>query len=95
MNHLDETTARIHHWLTQNFPLAQQRNVGLDDSLLNSGIIDSLGTLEIVQYIESEFQVVVTDEEMLADHFETINAIAKFVDSKRQAKAITGGAEAN
>ena len=93
MNHLDETTAQIHQWLIQNFPLAQQRKVSLDDSLLNSGIIDSLGTLEVVQYLESEFHIVVTDDEMLADHFETINAIATFVDSKRQ--AISDAAEAN
>ena len=93
MNRLDETTAQIYQWLIQNFPLAQQRKISFDDSLLNSGIIDSLGTLEVVQYLESEFHIVVTDDEMLADHFETINAIASFVDSKRQ--AISDAAEAN
>ena len=93
MNHATETPQRIHQWLTQNFPLAQQRKVGFDDSLLNSGIIDSLGTLEVVQFLESEFEIIVTDEEMMADHFETINAIAVFVDSKRESCARS--AEAN
>ena len=93
MNHSDAMTTRIHEWVTQNFPLAQQRNVGLDDSLLDSGIIDSLGTLEVVQFLESEFEIILTDEEMMADHFETINSIANLVVSKRESTC--SEAEAN
>jgi len=84
MNQTDENTARILEWVKQNFPLAQEQNVGLDDSLLNSGIIDSLGTLEVVQFLESEFEIILTDEEMLADHFETVNSIASLVASKHE-----------
>ena len=82
MKRNDETTVRISEWLVRTFPLAQTRAVGLEDSLLNSGIIDSLGTLEVVQFLEQEFGVQVTDEEMVADHFESISAIAQFVTSK-------------
>ncbi len=85
MNQTDGNTTRIHDWVKQNFPLAQERNLGLDDSLLESGIIDSLGTLEVVQFLESEFNIILTDEEMLAGHFETINSIANLVASKREA----------
>ena len=84
MNHADESTTRIHEWLSQNFPLAQARDVGFDDSLLDSGIIDSLGILEVVQFLESEFGVHVNDEEMMPENFETINGISIFVNSKRE-----------
>lgn len=84
MNSPDDTSLRIHDWVKRTFPLAQQRGVDLHDSLLASGIIDSLGTLEVVQFLEDEFGIVVTDDEMLADHFESIHAIARFVDSKQK-----------
>ena len=82
MNSIEEVTNRIPGWLVQTFPLAQQQDVGIHDSLLDSGIIDSLGTLEVVQFLEEEFSVEVTDEEMVADHFESVHAIAQLVASK-------------
>lgn len=84
MNGSDNTAARILDWVAENFPLAKKRNVDVHDSLLGSGIIDSLGTLEVVLFLETEFGVVVTDEEMVADHFETVASIARFVASKTQ-----------
>ena len=82
MKQTDETTIVIQEWLVNTFALTKERTVGLEDSLLDSGIIDSLGTLEVVQFLEDEFGIEVTDEEMVADHFESINAIARFVESK-------------
>ena len=84
MNPHEDNVTRIHQWLTRTFPLAQERDVGPHDSLLDSGIIDSLGTLEVVEFLENDFGVQVTDEEMVADHFESIEAIAQFVQSKQQ-----------
>ena len=78
----ENTAARIRVWAMETFPLAKQYNVGLHDSLLTSGIIDSLGALEVVMYIENEFGVEVLDEEMLADHFESIYSITQFVETK-------------
>jgi acyl carrier protein len=92
MNGPDTITTRIHEWITGNFPLAQQREVGLHDSLLGGGIIDSLGTLEVVRFLEEDLGVQVTDDEMLADHFESIHAIAQFVESKLQEQNVNAEA---
>jgi acyl carrier protein len=78
----EDLTTRIHEWVTGNFPLAKERNIVNTDSLLESGIVDSLGTLEIIQFLEEEFALVVEDEDMVADHFETVESITQFVDSK-------------
>ena len=91
MKQLEDTTARIQDWVTTTFPLARKQNIGVDDSLLDSGIIDSMGTLEIVQFLEDDFSIVVEDEEMVADHFESIASIARFVESKSS----RGNVEAN
>ena len=93
MKQLDENVARIRDWVIENFPLAQKRGIGPNDSLLDSGIIDSLGTLDVVQFLEEEFGFEVSDEEMVADHFDSIHSIAQFVDSKQS--RCGGEAEAN
>lgn len=79
---MNETAARIHEWLVGNFPMAKKRQIGMQDSLLQGGIIDSLGTLEVVEFLEAEFGIAVIDEEMIADHFETVHSIARFVHHK-------------
>ncbi|NNF78743.1 MAG: acyl carrier protein [Rhizobiales bacterium] len=77
-----DISTRVHQWIVGHFPLAKETQISAADSLLESGIVDSLGTLEIVMFLEKEFGVVVEDEDMVADHFETIQSIANFVGSK-------------
>jgi acyl carrier protein len=54
-----------------------------DQPLVQSGLVDSTGLLEIVGFLESRFGVHAADEELIADNFGTIATIAKFVMSKR------------
>ncbi len=82
MTQVNDLSKQILEWVMDNFPKAQLQNLGSGDSLLESGIIDSLGTLDVVMYLESEFGFEVNDDDMLADHFETVDSIASFVRSK-------------
>lgn len=87
MQSTTEIAARIHAWIGGQFPLARERAIDHSDSLLEGGIIDSMGVLEIVMYLEREFGVEVDDEDMVADHFESTAAIASFVGSKLTVQA--------
>lgn len=60
-------------------------NVSLsaDESLIESGIIDSLGILRLVAFIEENFSVVLDDIDVVPENFETINAMISLVQSKR------------
>ncbi len=53
-----------------------------DDSLLDHGIIDSTGVLEVVAFVETEFGVRVLDEEMLPENLDSIANIAAYVERK-------------
>ena len=77
-----EISAKIHNWGIGHLPLAKERNIGTSDSLLDSGIVDSLGTLDIVMFLEQEFGLIVDEEEMLADHFDSVETISNLVSSK-------------
>lgn len=58
-----------------------------DASLLDRGIIDSTGVLEVVMFIEETFGLHVKASDMLPENFDTVNAIAAFVERQRQAVA--------
>jgi acyl carrier protein len=53
-----------------------------DTSLLNSGVIDSGGVFELVEFVETQFKIKVADDEIVPEHFESIDSIAKLVESK-------------
>ena len=69
------------------FPLAKQKAIAPMESLLDSGVVDSMGILEIVTFVEDEFSVELTDEEVLADNFENIQSIANLIAKKTGANA--------
>lgn len=53
-----------------------------DTSLLNSGVIDSGGVFELVEFVEAQFKIKVEDDEVVPEHFESIDSMTKFVQSK-------------
>ena len=54
-----------------------------DALLVQSGLVDSTGILEIVAFLESEFGVHTSDEELAVDNFGSIATIAQFVVAKQ------------
>ena len=71
---------RIKKYLAQQFPAT--KNVEYEAPLLKNGLIDSLGILEVVAFLEKEFALTITDEELLPENFESIHHISKFVQQK-------------
>jgi acyl carrier protein len=56
--------------------------IDFDASLIDSAIIDSIGIIMLVSFIEKTFDFRVNDQEILPENFETINRINKYIDSK-------------
>jgi acyl carrier protein len=76
----DVVADRIRAFLVRQFPAT--KNVGNDEPLLTNGLIDSLGILEVVTFVENEFSISVCDEDLLPDNFGSVQNIAEFVKSK-------------
>ena len=53
-----------------------------DDSFLEKGILDSTGILEVIYFIEEEFEVKVDDNEMVPENLDSVKNIVGFVASK-------------
>jgi acyl carrier protein len=73
---------RVRTFVDQTFYVAGARP-GDADSLLEAGIIDSTGVLEIIEFLQKEFGVQVADDEILPENLDTIERIAGFVARKR------------
>lgn len=57
--------------------------VQIDDDLLTSGIVDSLGVMRLVAFVESEFGVATPPEDVTIEHFVSILAIADYIRNRR------------
>lgn len=55
-----------------------------EDSLLESGLIDSAGIFSLVAFLETEFNITVPDEDIVPEHFETVRSVAAFVESRQR-----------
>lgn len=53
-----------------------------EESLVESGIIDSVGIMKLVDFIEQELGVTIGDDELLPENFETLDDISRLVASK-------------
>jgi len=74
---------QIRDFVTANFYVADPKALEDRTSLLDQGIIDSTGVLEVIMFIESTFGVTVEDSEMLPENLDSIERIAAFVARKQ------------
>ena len=54
-----------------------------NDSLLEQGIMDSTGVLELVAFLESQFGIKVADDELLPENLDSVDQIAAFIGRKQ------------
>lgn len=61
--------------------IMRNRNAQLDDGedLLSAGILDSLGILKLVAYIEDTFGIEVPDSEVVYENFHSLNAMESYL----------------
>jgi acyl carrier protein len=75
-------STHIKDFIWQHFPLARTRKIIDTDHLLEKGILDSLGILEVVTFIEREFHIILNDYDLVPENFQSIECIAAFVQKR-------------
>lgn len=78
--------SQIKKFIANNF-LFSADTTAIDDeqSLMQTGVLDSTGVLELIQFVEETFGIKVPDEDMLPANFDSVRAIASYVQRKQQA----------
>jgi acyl carrier protein len=62
-----------------------KKSIDLDESLVSSGVIDSLGMLRLIGFLEQEVGLTIGDGEVAPENFETLRKIQEFIERKRTA----------
>lgn len=78
----DDVKERIRGFVLEKFPLARTRRVKDPDELLESGIVDSLGILDLVAFLESDFGLSISDEDLMPENFRSIDSMTAFTEQK-------------
>ena len=85
-NHDTSAKAQIRQYLLENLLFSDNESDLPDDvSLLDRGIMDSTGVLEVVLFLEERFGIKVRDAEMLPENFDSVNNLVRFVERSQGA----------
>lgn len=80
---MSETKNKIRQFIISNFYVADPATLKDDASLLDAGIVDSTGVLEIINFLESEFSITVDDIEMVPENLDAVDRLVAFVGRKK------------
>jgi acyl carrier protein len=83
MNLVNVDRQSIRSFIVENFLFGRDNGLKDDTSLLEQGIIDSTGVMELVAHVEKTYGITVADDELLPENLDSINAIVKFLERKR------------
>jgi acyl carrier protein len=78
----DIISGKIESFINERFIFDPEQSISKDDSLLDTGTIDSTSILEVVLFLEENFSIKVDDQDMVPANLDSINKIAEFVNRK-------------
>ena len=80
---MEDISITIRKFIVEELMFEKDETVlGFDDELLDGGLVDSMGLLQLVVFLEKEFQVSIPNSELLPNDFQSVQAIARLVSTK-------------
>lgn len=79
----DRALALLERFLRQHAPRAAAQPIGPQTPLLSSGLLDSLGVLQLVAFLDEELGVEIRDEDFSEENFATIGALLALIAHKQ------------
>ncbi|MDM8536738.1 phosphopantetheine-binding protein [Desulfobacterales bacterium HSG17] len=76
---MDKVKQKIKEFIIENFLFGEESDLNDDTSFLEEGIIDSTGVLELIEFLEEEFEIEIDDEDMIPENLDSLNNLEKFI----------------
>ena len=73
----------IRAFVVENFLFGEGDRLKDEDSLVEGGIMDSMGVAELVAFVESRFGISLRDDELVAENLDSIARVVALVERKR------------
>lgn len=84
-----EIAARTLAWVRENFLyMRPDWKLGEEDPLIGNGVVDSVGVIELIEFLQREFGCTVAEDEITERNLGSLGAIARFVHGKRSGKPL-------
>lgn len=85
MSSIEET---IRAYIAENILFSDNGYTHSDEtSFLEEGIVDSMGIMELVMFVDEGFGITVEDEEVIPDNFDSVSRLAAYIRRKTSAGA--------
>tara|TARA_R100000935_G_scaffold58821_1_gene98264 strand:+ start:22887 stop:23135 length:249 start_codon:yes stop_codon:yes gene_type:complete len=76
-----ETKSKVKDYII-SATLSDTKAISDDTLIFETGLLDSMGLLFLIEFLKEEFNVEVSDDELLPENFESVNSIIKFIEGK-------------
>lgn len=81
---MTQVETKIRAFILNNFLFSEDQSMlSSKDSLLEKGVMDSTGVLELISFLEREFEITLDDAEMIPENLDTVERIVSFIERKR------------
>ena len=77
-----EIRKKLREFIKNNFLLGNDANLSDEDSFMGKGIVDSTGILEVVSFVEDNFNMKIADEDLMPENLDSINNLVKYVTTR-------------
>jgi len=89
---MSDLAIQLRTFIVSNFLFGQDReDLTSDESFIDSGIVDSTGVLELVEFIESRYGIRVEDRELIPDNLDSLRQLEAFVRRKLEGEGPLAG----
>jgi len=80
---MSTVSSKVREFIKDNFMYRDDRAELTDsESLLDAGLIDSTGILELVAFIETEFSIQMADTDIVPDNLDSVETIVRYIEDK-------------
>lgn len=81
MNQLShkEISDKILVFINKHYSRGGKKDITINSKLLEERIVDSLGLLDIITFLENKFEIIVNEEDILLEKFSSISSISDYV----------------
>lgn len=74
---------KVRSFILENFMFSNDESaLDSQESLLEKGVIDSTGVMELVAFLEDEYKFRINDDELVPENLDSVRNIVAFIVSK-------------
>jgi acyl carrier protein len=84
---MNDLATSLRQFITENFLFGVDTKFSDHDSLLEYGIVDSTGVLELIAHLENTYGLCIEDDDLLPENLDSIDNLARFIKRKQCAVA--------